>query len=603
MVGRMPAPIQSSRRLQLRVMSGADVSMAGVRMMAMILCWILLSRPCNASGRRILSAPLFPDHPHHSMPVRLRIRGGGVFESPDSSYNATFPRRIQPATESSTEHPYHQYQRQGIPLPPWRGFLGGPNGAREVSKYRRHHPCEYRDVVQCNVWQGSWTNQADDESDDPPDVPNERSSNEGDKSYVDYRGRLEGSRKLSHSPVVYQYYGRSRIRGNPSDSVHFVLLGPNVDHWKAVGQVLAARGFNTIACERLKSGPNDGKDTSEDAPNLVLDVLLALKWKKVIVVGCDSEAILAMETAMMLCPDQVVGLVLAGDLASANQVAAAAGVGELENFLRRVLDCPFLIVSDSDTPTVVSGSSAHKALETDSTDKCLILGGGTAPHRLKPEQFAWVLTRFVEEKLEIVLRRKTLAPKERAANGSTTGRINILGDGFLRALNLPFGVNTLVSPEGRLLLGRAVAAALFYITAMRVIVIQYGILRAGLIAIKSRYESIDALTKKGIQAVGSFIVNFGYIPRLFTLKRATDDEEEENRRSGTIVLPNEQDAQGEPGRDEKKGEDVSNDPGGDDGNKQKQENNEPEDNNARPEEEPERPPFFKPFFFLDNVVT
>lgn len=540
--------------------------------------------------------------------VLTTLRGGGSLFQSNLESNATMPSRTWPFGTSETVRTARERIMQGF-------SKTNDDISQKAWSGRRHRPSEYRDVLDCDTRQWSW---ADDTQKDLSQgyVQKGRrasASSNVDHSYVDYRGKLEGTQKLSHSPVVYQYYGRSRIRGNPADSVHFILLGPNVDHWKAVGQVLASRGFNTIACERLEQAKAPGNDkTNEDAPNLVLEIMEALKWKKAIVVGCDTESILAMETAMMLSPDQVVGLVLAGDLTGANKFATAAGVGGLDTFLQRVLDCPFLIVWDGDSPTVVSGPSAHKALEANAADRCVILGGGSAPHRLKPEQFAWVLTRFVEEKLEITVRKEEppTGQRSRPLKAGPAEQGNGAISGFLRALNLPFGINSVVSPEGRLLLGRAVAAALFYITAMRVVLIQYGILRNGLIAIKSRYESIDALTKRTFQAIGSFIFHFGYIPRLFTVKQAVDDEEDENRRSGTIVLSNpsleseEEQASKAEAEEPKESEGTkganSDSPAGSDPPLQDEKAVE---DTEEPEEEMERPPLFKPFFFLDNVVT
>ncbi len=558
------------------------------RIIAMVLLGIGPFVPCHAINNGV-------DQSQYE--AFLVLRGGGRFEYSNLTSNANSIHASSEATRKADDR---------ITKRPLRGHRRFPG--------RRHRPLEYRDVLNCDARQWSWSGEKrEDTSNKFIDQGKEIGAVMADHSYVDYRGRLEGSRKLSHSPVVYQYYGRSRIRGNPSDSVQFILLGPNVDHWKVVGQVLASRGFNTIACERLDKGDSQAKDhTSEDAPNLVLEVMDALKWKKTIIVGCDNESILAMETAMMLSPDQVVGLVLTGDLSGANQVAKAAGVGGLDMFLQRVLECPFLIVWDGDAPTVVSGPSAHKALEGNSGERCIILGGGSAPHRLKPEQFAWVLTRFVEEKLEMDVRKEELLARSRPAKASLNEQWSSPMNSFLHAMNLPFGINTLVSPEGRLLLGRAVAAALFYITAMRVILIQYGILRAGLIAIKSRYESIDALTKRTIQAVGSFIFHFGYIPRLFTVKRAIDDEEDENRRSGTIVLSNQH-----PEEEDKQEKDAETQEGEEDKEEVTEKNAAPNsealhndddelnnsDKSQSSEEEIERPPLFKPFFFLDNVVT
>lgn len=107
------------------------------------------------------------------------------------------------------------------------------------------------------------------------------------------KGRVNQKRRRLHSPVVYQFYGRSRSRGPPSpDAPHFLLLGPNVDHWKSVGQILASRGFNVMACERIvedddtanaatgkvdknprRRPQQDSVDGPNDAPDLVLDLL------------------------------------------------------------------------------------------------------------------------------------------------------------------------------------------------------------------------------------------------------------------------------------------------------------------------------------------
>ena len=120
------------------------------------------------------------------------------------------------------------------------------------------------------------------------------------------RGTLSGSRnqqnsrkgsrpsqqqKRQHSPVVYQFFAKSnnKQRGPPSpDEVNFILLGPNVDHWKQVGQILASRGFNVMACERVEEehneatiqGARDSRSRSSegattidsDAPHLVLEM-------------------------------------------------------------------------------------------------------------------------------------------------------------------------------------------------------------------------------------------------------------------------------------------------------------------------------------------
>lgn len=112
------------------------------------------------------------------------------------------------------------------------------------------------------------------------DDNNENSSQ--NRMSLSSKGDTKGLRK--HSPVVYQYFGRSRSRGGQSfqsqsdeSPLNFILLGPNVDHWKTIGQTLAARGFNVMACERMvekQRGEHEGKPTNyEDAPDLVLEIL------------------------------------------------------------------------------------------------------------------------------------------------------------------------------------------------------------------------------------------------------------------------------------------------------------------------------------------
>eukprot|EP00980_Cylindrotheca_fusiformis_P007056 scaffold1481_cov137-Cylindrotheca_fusiformis.AAC.10 len=429
------------------------------------------------------------------------------------------------------------------------------------------------------------------------------------------RGKLEGDRKLSHSPVVYQYYGRSRARGNPADSVHFILLGPNVDHWKLIGQILASKGFNAMACERLeKDGTynDDGTtDLSNDAPNLVLEVLQVLRWNRVVLVGCDRESILAMETAMLLAPERVAGLVLCGELTEADRLASESGYDVLDSFLRRVLGCPFVIVWDGDSATLVSGSNAHRAVETHSSsnnnnnERCLILGGGSAPHRTKPEQFAWILTRFVEEKLETSNRSRTST-----RIGEWNERAKERSSNLLRTLNVPFGIDSLVSPEGRLLLGRAAAAALFYIAMMKVVVVQYGMLRAGVLGIKSQFDSVATFRRKTFQAIASFFLNYGYIPRLFKIKNADDDNKKRREKTAETATPPTSSPPETP--EQQHNSDTVYAPttneDEDDGNSLTEKLEEDEDENTDTDEleefdEEQMIPKTKPFFFLDHIIT
>jgi hypothetical protein len=222
---------------------------------------------------------------------------------------------------------------------------------------------------------------------------------------------------------------------------------------------------------------------------------------------------------------------------------------------------------------------------------------------MKPEQFAWILTRFVEEKLELTGKKSRGVNSEDLRRGSG-GRARNENPGLLRALNLPFGINTLVSPEGRLLLGRAVAASLFYITIMRVVIMQYGILRVGLIGIKSKYDTVDTLRIKVFQAIAAFFWNYGYIPHLFSVKKAVEDDEDESV-GGAIVGPLSAEEEGskEDSEPEDEDSDASKDMATDEEVDETAKNDDDEvSDDESPRDDHERPRF-RPLFFLDHVVT
>lgn len=315
---------------------------------------------------------------------------------------------------------------------------------------------------------------------------------------------------------------------------------------------------------------------------------------------------------MLLGPDRVAGLILCGDLTAANQFAEeTGGVRVLDSFLHRVLDCPFVIVWDGGARSIVSGSSAHEAVETKASPfdgdgaqdgRCVILGGGSAPHRTKPEYFAWVLRRFVDLKLEHQStdyvggkRRSTMSQSSIEENNDhhLKARQRQNRGKILDNLNLPFGIDSLVSPEGRLLLGRAVAAAIFYTSVMRVVFVQYGILRMGVVSVKNSVDSVDALRRKIFQATGAFILNFGYVPRLFkfSLRRTKElDEDVIGSTSNSKIaadLPDEKEND----------EDTSDSP-------ISTNLDEDDTDDARKDDEDNEDTFrSKPLFFLDNIFT
>jgi hypothetical protein len=167
---------------------------------------------------------------------------------------------------------------------------------------------------------------------------------------------------------------------------------------------------------------------------------------------------------------------------------------------------------------------------------------------------------------------------------------------ILDNLNLPFGIDSVVSSEGRLLLGRALAAAIFYYAITKTVIVQYGVIRLGWTSIKNSVDSVDALRRKVFQATGAFIWNFGYIPRLlrFSFKR-TKELDEDDMSSSKIV-------------DEDSTADPKEQMSMDKNNEESIENVTDEENIDDPgkgdEEEDNESTFrIKPLFFLDNIFT
>jgi hypothetical protein len=89
--------------------------------------------------------------------------------------------------------------------------------------------------------------------------------------------------KYHSSPVSYQYFARKHVHHKHStlqsptqqqqqqhnqDSIHFIILGPNVDHWKEVGPMLASRGFNVMVCERVDDDDADEGDAERDEQSI-----------------------------------------------------------------------------------------------------------------------------------------------------------------------------------------------------------------------------------------------------------------------------------------------------------------------------------------------
>jgi len=324
------------------------------------------------------------------------------------------------------------------------------------------------------------------------------------------------------NPVIYRYFGRSRARSVKSESIPFIVLGSKVDHWKSVGRILASRGFNVMACEQVltesKSGYYGGGgdvsdkdltaldehqrqiDDSSDGEALIIAVLDALKWNKAVLVGCDRDAVLAIEAALRLAPDRIAGLVLCGDLTHVEdhigkQILSMQQSGEFDDeenltigsFLRDYVDCPCTVISDGDAflwPTDTNGGADALSMNEK------IIGGGLSPHRQLPEQFAWTLSRFVENRVseqsppvdfEVSMlhdgQYQRSGGRVEFRGGSTmtmpeqTRQRNVWQDKLPPEIEQMLG--NIFSSGSLIVSGRAIASAVIYLSLAKVGLVQY----------------------------------------------------------------------------------------------------------------------------------
>ena len=322
---------------------------------------------------------------------------------------------------------------------------------------------------------------------------------------------------------------------------------------------MAARGFSVIACERdpLDAEAEDRenpweneapawsedewwKGTDGEGANLILNVLQASRWSKAILVACDSEAVIAIQAAMVLAPEKIAGVVFCGDLQEVDACLLRShphlsqeGDFAVDAFLRELLPCPFAIAWDGEkltdmptltTPSEYDGSSPAECLNG---NRCLILGGGIAPHRRQPETFSWALTRFVEDKvapsIPIDEQRKLFRRVKKVHEDSgNRGRLPAALAGMKSAFSSGFLSGDYFSTESFVVYGRIAASALLYASMLKVGIFQYSNLLDGMVNMKSRYEGVQRIRRKTLGFVAGFFLNFGYLPLLF--KRKEEEE-------------------------------------------------------------------------------
>lgn len=373
---------------------------------------------------------------------------------------------------------------------------------------------------------------------------------------------VDRSKDTGRYPIIYRYFGRSRARSIKSDSIPFIIFGPSADHFKISSKILSARGFNVMVCERTKEQKEKSRiernkrlsknffwtATNSDSSNNLIEgealtdsVLNALKWNKAILVGCDEEAILALEAVQNLAPDRIAGLLLCGDLSALEKYAKQISESEvdanepntdfnLDDFLEENVNCPFSIIWDGDASSWSTSRSEmfHSfsiSRAQGETSRSVIIGGGLAPHRRLPEQFAWTLTRFVENRVSTQMNSED--DDILMNHHDQENDIELRHNAVVRSIRQQMVWRRIVPPRiaqkieefftsGSLLVtGRVLATAIIYISISRVGLFQYHNLR-GLRPIVMNNENLKNLQPKArIGALRSCLSK--HVPKLLSI--------------------------------------------------------------------------------------
>ena len=100
--------------------------------------------------------------------------------------------------------------------------------------------------------------------------------------------------------IVYRYFGRHQINNSMKrEYIPFIILGPSIGHWHAIGELLSSKGYSVMACE-VQPPAADGTFSAEGTEAVVTAVLKAMRWRQAVVVGCDFGNVVALKAALRL---------------------------------------------------------------------------------------------------------------------------------------------------------------------------------------------------------------------------------------------------------------------------------------------------------------
>lgn len=380
------------------------------------------------------------------------------------------------------------------------------------------------------------------------------------------------------NPVVYRYYGKKLVSSGrlhiSQQSIPILLLGPNVDHWKTVAQELASRGYNVLACERVALG--QGQDAAKrrqsshrqqlkrthhpsvlvsaaeatlsssrihrsipgDEPSVVFveKILNAFQWSKVLVVACDvTDTRVAIEAAIQLAPDRIAGLILCGRLVNPSEIRGIeleSSQNGIDRLLGEKLRCPFTIVWDGviseGTGTMISLSvnteeysigipttcASRTALADDGKHRSLVLGGGVAPHRKRPELLAWTISRFVEEHIAPKSPPVLLTPRKSSSSSVEQNSTFLFGP--------MINVNEFLASGTWIVTGRILATIIFYGSILRTLLVQYDHVSGDMIHIEttiSKGRSLNDMRTRTLNLGADSLERFYHLPQPYAIIR------------------------------------------------------------------------------------
>jgi hypothetical protein len=159
------------------------------------------------------------------------------------------------------------------------------------------------------------------------------------------------------------------------------------------------------------------------------------------------------------------------------------------------------------------------AVEAMLSNRYVILGGGAAPHRRRPELFAWVLTRFVEEKIAGTAAAGTPQQQQQPVLAKRGGQQDSpYGDEFSsnpnaapepRPLNRLVRLQEFFSPGSFLVTGRVVATMIFYWAIMKVGIHQFDNICAGMVNVQSAVKHVQSWRATTFRFVGRLFSKLG----------------------------------------------------------------------------------------------